>query len=169
MCPPVAAITATQWLVGLSALSAAVSTVGQIQSGKAQARAINQQNEAQAEEIADAAGHEMSERARAARRERASLRAAGSAAGINLDTSGSFLASLNTASMNQYNDNGLISYNERTQQRARQAGAASAMSRVQIPSALEAALTIGGTAYSEYQKGKRGKDAASRDAANKGP
>jgi hypothetical protein len=160
MCDPLTVMAA------LTIASTAVSTVGQIQSGKAQAKAIDQQSETRAEEIADSAGHEMSERARAARRERASLRAAGSAAGINLDTSGSFMASLNTATMNQYNDNGLISHNERTQQRARQAEAASAMSRVQIPSALEAALTIGGTAYSEVQKAKRAKTAASIQTAS---
>lgn len=160
MCDPV---TAT--LLALSLGSTAVGTVGQIQSGKAQARAINQQNEIAAEEIATAAGVEMTERARAARRERGSLRAAGSAAGINLDTSGSFIAALQSATMNQGIDSGLVVYNERTRQRARQAEARSAMSRVYIPSALEAALTIGGRAASDYSAIKKAKGGASKAAA----
>lgn len=159
MCDPVTATAV------LTIVSSAVGTVGQIQSGKAQAKAINRQNEIASEEIANAAGIELTERARAARREHGALRAAGSAAGINLETSGSFLASLQTAAMNQGIDSGLVVYNERTRQRGRQAEANSAMARVYIPSALEAALTIGGTAVSAADKAKRAKDAASKRAA----
>lgn len=150
MCEPVTigtlTISAAQMAaigVGVTVASAAASQYGQYQSAKAQVSAINQQNKLQAEEIAKAAGQEMTERARAARRERGAMRAAGSEAGINIDTSGSFTAALQASAFNQYNDQGLISYNERAQQRARQANATSSMSSIQVPNALTAALAIG--------------------------
>jgi hypothetical protein len=49
----------------------------------------------------------MTERARAARRERASMRSAGAESGINMG-SNSFLAGLQTSVLNQYSDQGLI-------------------------------------------------------------
>lgn len=144
MCEP------TTIMMGVSMAVAAVGTYGQIQSGKAQVRAIDKQNEIQAQEIAEAAGVEMTERARAARRERGAMRAAGAESGINLG-SNSFLAGLQTSVLNQYNDQGLILRNESNQQRARDAQARSLTSQVHIPSALEGALTIGSAGVSGYR------------------
>jgi hypothetical protein len=130
----------------------AVATVGQIgqyQSAKAQVRAIDKQNEIQSQEIAEAAGVEMTERARAARRERGAMRAQGAESGINLG-SNSFLAGLQTSVLNQYNDQGLILRNESNQQRARDAQAKSLMARIQVPTALSGALSIGAAGAQGY-------------------
>lgn len=150
--PIMSAIGAHAGTIGaaLSVATAAVGQYGAHQSGKAQVRAIDDANALQADQIAKAAGAEMTERARAARRERASMRAAGSAVGLNVDTSGSFVAALQASSMNQYNDQGVIAYNERGQQRARQTEATGRMSQIQIPSALSAALAIGSTAVGSF-------------------
>jgi hypothetical protein len=145
MCAPAA-------LAVMAAVGTAVSVVGQYQSAKAQVKAIDQQNEIQAQEIADAAGVEMTERARAARRERAAMRTRGAEAGINLGT-GSFLDALQTSVLNQHYDQGLILRNESNQQRARDAQARSLMSRIQVPTALSGALAIGTSAVSGYTAG----------------
>lgn len=147
MCEPVTAAWGAmtfmqQALVVASVASSAASMYGQHESAKAQVAAINEQNETQADEIARQAGQEMFERTRAAHRERAQARAAGSEAGINLG-SNSFLAALQTSAFNQYNDMGLVAQNEKAQQAARSAGARSAMSGIQMPTALSAAFTIG--------------------------
>jgi len=128
---------------------AGISQYGQYQSAKAQVRAIDEQNEIQAQEISEAAGLEMTERARAARRERGAMRAAGAESGINLG-SNSFLAGLQTSVLNQYNDQGLILRNESNQQRARDAQARSLTSRIQVPTALSAALNIGAAGLGAY-------------------
>lgn len=146
MCEP------TTIMMGVSMAVAAVGAVGQYQSGKAQVRAIDKQNEIQAQEIAEAAGVEMTERARAARRERAAMRASGAESGINLG-SNSFLAGLQTSVLNQYNDQGLILRNESNQQRARDASARSLTSQIRIPSALEGALAIGSAGVQGYNAG----------------
>jgi hypothetical protein len=143
----------TTILTVASLATAAIGQVGAYQSGKAQVRAINKQNEIQAQEIAESAGVEMTESARAARRERGALRAAGAESGINLG-SNSFLASLQTSVMNQYNDQGLILRNESNQQRARTASARSAASQIQIPNALSAALSIGAAGVGAYYSGQ---------------
>src|SRR5262245_30042173 len=129
MCEPVTigtlAISATQMAAigtAVTVAATAASVYGQHQSAKAQVAAIDMQNEQRAKEIATAAGIEMTERARAARRERGAMRAAGAESGISLD-SGSFMAALQASAFNQYNDQGLISYNERNQQRGREADA----------------------------------------------
>ena len=156
MCEPA---TLTMIAVGLSATTAAVSAYSQYQTGKKQTAAIEKQNEIEAGQIADAAGVEMSERARAARRERAASRANASESGINLG-SGSFLASLQTSLLNQTNDMGLISRNESNQQKARQAKANSAAAGITMPTAASAAFSIGTAAAGTY--------VGSRDASGVG-
>lgn len=157
MCEP------TTIIMGISLAVSAVSAYGQIQTGKAQAKAIGAQNQVQEDEIAKAAGQELTERARSARRERGSMRASASEAGVNLN-SGSFVSALQTSVQNQYNDMGLIVQNEKGQQAARKANANSAMSRVQIPSYLGAALQVGADGYTGYQSGKAIEDAAIKKA-----
>lgn len=151
--------------VGLALATSTVGVISQRKVAKAQEAAINEQNRIQAEEIADAAGQQLTERARAARRERGAMRAAASEAGINLG-SGSFLAALQTSAINQYNDQGLIIHNERGQQRAREAQARSAMSSIEVPTFLGAALQIGAAGFGAYQRGKaaekRGSDRATQ-------
>jgi hypothetical protein len=161
MCEPVtigtlsltAAQSAMAGMVALTAVSTGASMYGQRQSAKAQVSAINQQNKVQAEEIARKSGLEMTERAREARRERATARVLAGEAGINLG-SGSFLATLQASAMNQYNDMGLIVQNEKSQQAARAVNARSMMSSVQMPSWGEIALGTGLAAGQAYIGGK---------------
>jgi hypothetical protein len=161
MCEP-----ATIIMTGLAVASATVGYIGQKESGKAQVRAINEQNELQAQEIADAAGVKMTESARAARRERAAMRASGAESGINLG-SNSFLDALQTSVINQYNDQGLILRNESNSQRARDAQARSLASQVRIPSGLEGALSIGAAGAGTYYGMTRSATNAASTAAAK--
>ena len=148
-------------MVGSTVIATAASAYGQHQSASANAKALSQQNQVQAEEIAKAAGNELHERARAARRERAEIRASAAESGINLG-SNSFLAALQASAMNQYNDEGLIVQNERGQQRARAARARSLTPSV--PNALALALTIGAQGYGAYSGAKSAETAGSSAA-----
>ena len=150
-------------MIGLSAASTAAGLYVQQKNAKAQVSAINQANEVQADEISKAAGKELTERARAARRERGAMRAAASEAGLNLD-SGSFLAALQTSASNQYNDQGTIIQNERGQQRSRASRARSEMAGVQMPDYLSSALRIGSSAYGAYNRGLDAQEHGSRRA-----
>ena len=161
MCEPISASAAL--LIGLSAASTAAGLYAQHETAKKQVAAINQQNEVQADEIAKAAGRELTERARAARRERATARAAASEAGLNLN-SGSFMAVLQASAFNQYNDQGTIIQNERGQQRARQARARSEIAGVQTPDYLAGALRIGASAYGTYNQDQEAIAAGTRRA-----
>ena len=147
MCEPISATTAI--MIGLSAATTAASLYTQHETAKKQVAAINQQNEVQADEIAKAAGRELTDRAREAIERRAVARAAASEAGLNLN-SGSFMAVLQASAMNQYNDQGTIIQNERGQQRARAARARSEIAGVQTPDYLAGALRIGASAYGTY-------------------
>lgn len=156
MCEPT---TIMLGMAALSAVTTGVSMVSQRQQAKAQTKAINQANEIQAEQISDQKGVELSERARAARRERGTARVLAGEAGINLG-SGSFMAQLQGSAMNQYNDSGLILQNEKAQQASRSAQTATALSNIVKPSGAEMALTIGANAvqagasgYGAYQAG----------------
>ena len=153
MCPPViaaAGLTMAQAvMVGVTVVSTAATMYGQQQTAKANAAAVSAQNQVQADEIARATGNELHERARAARRERADMRAAAAESGINL-SSNSFLASLQASAMNQYNDQGLIVQNEKGQQAARRAQARSIQAGLRVPNALSSALTIGAAGYGSY-------------------
>lgn len=156
MCFPIAALglaAGQTAMLAVTVAATAASIYGQQQSAKAQARATGEQNEQQAEQIAQARGQELHERARAARRERAEMRANASEAGINLG-SNSFLAALQTSAMNQYNDQGLILQNEKSQQAAREAQARSIQAGLRVPSGLSAALTLGAAGVGAYNQTK---------------
>ena len=112
MCDPVSLTIAAVMAAGSIA-----SNVAANKAADAQAKAINAQGEIRSEEIADSAGAELDERARAARRERAAARVAASESGISLG-SNSFLAMLQASEIDQSIDSGLILKNQRNQQRA---------------------------------------------------
>lgn len=143
MCNPALA------LMGLAAGASVASSVAQNKANRAFERSLNEQNRLRQEEIRKRAGQELTERARQARRERGSARAAASAAGVNLD-SNSFLAMLSTVDTNLTNDAGTILYNERHQQKARDVEYRSQLSQIQYKTGLGIALdavTAGGSAY----------------------
>jgi hypothetical protein len=165
MCLPIAALglTAAQTLMaGLTVATTAASVIGQRQSAKAQQAAIRKQSEVQNDQIAKAAGQELTQQARAARRERATMRATASESGINLE-SGSFLAALQTSSLNQFNNQGLIVQNAAGQQAGRAASTQSLLNQSKPMSALNAGLTIGSSAVGAYGEAK---DAAMRGSTS---
>lgn len=145
MCNPMA-------LAAVMMVAEGTRQYGQYKTGKAQAAALNKQNAARAEEIRDAASVELGERARAARRERARLMAAGSESGFQT-SGGSFEALMMNSLFQQGFDQGLILENERTQQEAREAHAQSLMSQIQLPSFGSAALQIAGAGVQGYALG----------------
>lgn len=150
MCDPTGGILTA--MVISSVVSTGVSMYSQREQAKAQIKATDNANALQAEQISDQTGVELSERARAARRERGSARVLAGEAGVNLG-SGSFLAQLQGSAMNQYNDSGLILQNEKSQQASRQAQTDTLMSNIWKPSAGEMALTIGAAGVSTAASG----------------
>lgn len=146
MCDPVTA------LVAITATTTAVSGYAQRESAKAQQRALNKQNQVQADEISRKTGQELTERAREARRERATARVLAGEAGINLG-SGSFLAQLQSSAMSQYNDMGLIVQNEKSQQAARAAQINSLFSQISNPSWAEIGISTAASGASSYLQG----------------
>jgi hypothetical protein len=125
---------------------AAVAIVGAVMADKAankaadqQTKALEHQNQLRADEIADSQGEQLTERTRAARRERAAARVSAAESGINLG-SNSFLAMLQTSEINQSIDSGLILKNESNMQRARQAQHASNLAGIQKKTGLGIAL-----------------------------
>lgn len=151
MCDPVSLTLAAVSIIGSVATNMAMND-----AADAQAEALEEQNAIQADEISDAMGQELNERARAARRERAAARVSASEAGINLG-SNSFLAMLQTSEVNQSIDSGLILKNNSNAQRARQARHKSNLAGIQKKTGLGIALdaTQAGTSTYFASGGKR--------------
>ena len=134
MCEPVSIIMAAVAIIGSVAQNRAAN-----KAADRQTKALEHQNQLQADEISDAMGQELNERARAARKERAAARVSASEAGINLG-SNSFLAMLQSSEIQQSIDSGLIVRNERNAQRGRQARHASNLAGIQKKTGLGIAL-----------------------------
>lgn len=108
------------WIVaGLMAVQTVVTMRAENRAAREAANNLAIQNANQQEEIADQAGNEINERARAARRERAAARVSASEAGINLG-SNSFLAMLQASEISESIDSGLILRGEKLRQRSRE-------------------------------------------------
>lgn len=128
--------------VGASVASAAVSFVAAKQNANAQQKAINAQADARATQVAAQAGQAESAAAMAARQARSSSVVAAGESGINLG-SNSFLASLQTTTMNQYENEGLIMENEKNQQNGDRAMVQSELnSKATSPTFLGGALDV---------------------------
>ena len=124
----------------------AIAVIGSVMQNKAankaadrQTAALEHQNQIRADEISEQQGHELTERTRAARRERAAARVSAAESGVNLG-SNSFLAMLQTSEINQSIDSGLILKNESNMQRARQAQHASNLAGIQKKTGLGIAI-----------------------------
>lgn len=140
----------------VSAVLAIVSIVGSVAQNRAankaagrQTAALERQNQLVADEISEAQGQELNDRAREARRQRAAARVSSSESGINLG-SNSFLAMLQTSELNQSIDSGLILRNENNQQRARQAQHASNLASIQKKTGAGMALDAAVAGSSTY-------------------
>lgn len=140
----------------VSIVMAAVAVIGSVAQNRAankaaerQTRAIEHQNQIQADQISQAQGQELDERARAARRERAAARVSASEAGINLG-SNSFLAMLQTSELNQSIDSGLIVRNNENRQEARQAKTNSLLAGINKKTGLGIALDAASSGVQAY-------------------
>lgn len=119
----------------ISVVSSVVTNIEKNKAARRQAKAINEQSQAQSDQLADKASQELDLRARAARRERAAARVAAAESGINL-SSNSFLAMLQTSEVNQSIDSGLILKNAKNDQAARKAQTNSLLSQVTTKTGL---------------------------------
>lgn len=157
MCDPTGI---TEAMVVMAVVGTTVSVIAQHQQAMKEEGALNAQADARSKQVAAAAGQAESNAALAAREARADSTVAAGESGINLG-SHSFIASLQTTTMNQYNNEGLIMENEKNQQTADVAETQSllntkATSATFLGGALDVALA-GGGAYikgtSAYQAG----------------
>jgi hypothetical protein len=101
--------------IGTMVATTAVTAVAAHQQAMKQQGAINAQADARATQVAAAAGQQESVAAMEARQARSQSVVAAGESGINLG-SNSFMASLQTTTMNQSNNDGLIMENEKNQQ-----------------------------------------------------
>lgn len=146
MCDPVSLTIAA---VTMAVVGNVAGNIASNKAADAQAAAINAQGEIRSEEIADAAGADLDERARAARRERAAARVAASESGVSLG-SNSFLAMLQASEIDQSIDSGLILKNQKNQQRANTAEVKSSLAGIQKKTGLGMALDAGQAGLSAY-------------------
>lgn len=142
MCEPVT--------VGLiTAGIAAVGVYSQIQSAKAQEKALVEASRIQQEQIDDAASRDASIAARQMRAEAARIRVAAGEAGLNL-ASNSVLAQIHDSAMQAQLSITSINKNRKNLQRAREAETNSRIAAVNHPSYLQAGLQIAGAGLSGY-------------------
>lgn len=148
MCEPVTIMAA------LAVATTAMTTVAQVQQASANKKSIDAQNKVRAEQIADQATQQANVNAMQARQQRAQSIAAASAAGVNLG-SNSFMASLQTTTMNQANENGLIMENEENMQQANTAETQSLLnSKATSPTFVGATLNMALSGADAYMSGK---------------
>ena len=148
MCEPVTLMAA------FAVATTAMTAVAQSQQSSAQAKVIDQQSQIRAQQISQQAGQQENIAAQQARQQRAASIAAASAAGVNLG-SNSFMASLQTTSMNQSNENGLILQNEKNNQQANVAETQSLLnSKASSPTFLGATLNMALAGADAYMGGR---------------
>lgn len=146
--------------LAITAAGTGVSMVAQNEQSKATAKAIEAQNQVQADEIADQASVEINERNREAYREMARIRVASGESGL---AGASLDQAIGNVLFQRDFDNALTIKGESNRQRARTANTNSALSRLQIHSTagivVNSALA-GGSAYAnaggDYGLGKKG-------------
>ena len=139
MCDPVTAAAV------LTVASTAAGVVGQMQSAKAQTKAIRHQQETVAEENRKAASGELFDQMRATRREQARIRAAAGEAGLSLN-SGSIEGLLMDSAMQGDLQGTRTLANLESRNAANDDQAASMLSQVSSPTMLGAGLQIGAAA-----------------------
>jgi hypothetical protein len=126
--------------IGVAVATAAVSTVGQIQSANAANKAIQKQHDVAAKQIDQASTAEISERLRQARREQGRIMVAAGESGLNTE-SGAVEALLGDAAMQATLANERSLANHESRREANTANANAQM--VSKPTTLGAGLQIG--------------------------
>ncbi|QOC54136.1 virion core protein, T7 gp14 family [Caulobacter vibrioides] len=145
MCDPVTMAVA-------AVVSTATSLITEVQSAKAQKRAIADQLTNQEAEINAATTAEMNDRARAARREQARIKVAAGESGVQLGSGSMEALLLDSVTQQQLADE-RGSMNNDTQLRAARSEANSMYSRVSQPSLLGAGLRLGTAGVQGYASG----------------
>lgn len=144
MCDPtgISETALVEIAVGASVATAAVGYVAAKQNATNQQKAIDQQADTRATQVADAAAQQESAAAMNARQARSQSIVAAGESGINLG-SNSFIASLQTTTQNQYENEGLIMENEKNQQNADTAETQSLLdTKANSPTFLGGALNV---------------------------
>lgn len=148
MCTPALA------LVGVSMITTAATAAAEKSQADAQANAISQQEQAQQNQITQAAGQQDTIAAQQARQARSQSIVAAGAAGVNLK-SNSFMASLQTTTMNQAIEEQLIGLNAKNSSNASLAMANSELaSKTTSPTFLGGALNTALAGSGAYIQGK---------------
>ena len=161
MCDPVTIMTT------IAVVGAATETIGQMQSAKAQQKAIDAQLATTQQEIRVAQTAELNERQRVARKEQARIKVAAGEAGLNIGGGGSVEALLKDSLMQNQLSAERTNLNAESQQRAAAAEANSMSSRIQSPTILGAGLRIATAGAQGYYGGKSIQ--LQQSAAAKGP
>jgi hypothetical protein len=138
-------------MAALSIAGTAAGLYGQGQTAKAQSQLIAQQADAEREEVAEIAEEELGSRIREYRETRAKARVAAGESGA---MGASFAASMNQSLQNQDMDAALAAKSLAFKQRGVEDRRNTAMAGIRSPSALEAGLSIAGSAARGYSQGK---------------
>jgi hypothetical protein len=136
----------------IAVVGAATETIGQMQSAKAQQKAIDAQLATQQQEIRVAEVAELNERQRVARKEQARIKVAAGEAGLNIG--GSVEALLKDSLFQNQLASERTRLNAESQQNAAIAEANSMHSRIQSPTILGAGLRIASADAQGYYGGK---------------
>lgn len=146
MCDPVTAAIA----VGVTTVASSVGqVVAQSKSAKAQTKAIRSQQALMKEETRREASAQLFDQMRAARREQGKVRVSAGEAGLGLN-SGSVEGLLYDTAMQMEQQGGRTLANMESRHASNTAEAASALSRIQKPTALGAGLQIGSSMASAF-------------------
>lgn len=138
--------------IALAVATTAASVVGQVKAANAQEKAIRQNLHRAEAEIDQKASGDINERLRAQRREQARIKVAAGEAGLQLG--GSIETLLKDSLMqSQLSAERTMSNRERALHGAREE-ANSALSQVEKPTVLGAALQLGSAAVSGYSQGQ---------------
>lgn len=133
----------------LAVASAAAGSVAQIKSANAQTKAINEQQKVVREENRQVASAELFDEMRATRREQAKIRTTAGEAGLSL-SSGSIEGLLMDSAMQGEMSRDRVLANLESRNTAANAETASALSRIQKPTALGVGLNIANAAASGW-------------------
>jgi len=132
-----------------AAVAAGAATVQANKQAAAQSKLLTKQAIQRDNEINQAAGQQEDAAARQAREERAAARAAAAESGVNLG-SGSFLAQLQTSSLNEANNNGVILKNAENQKASTGIQYQSGLAGLTKTNGLGIAINMAGAAASSY-------------------
>jgi len=150
MCEPISQATILYLSIASTVATSAVGLYAQSETAKAQRTQIQTQAESERTEAQEAAEEEIGQRIRASRERRARARVSAGESGA---LGASFAASINQSLADESMEAALVSKQSAFTQRGIEDRAATALSQIRSPSALEAGLQLAGAGVSGYQTG----------------